>query len=854
MEDAYANSDHNFFDRYIGSNCGQVLRNESEPVRTLGPNVFFSLIILAVLGTTLLAQDSVGNESLLPEQTDSKQVNSPEEFSESRLGFSLLKNIALDQKTIWTSPFHLHSDDGTWLFPLATVTALSIATDRSFVHALSSDPQKLNRYRGFSNDGVAALVGVGVGSYIWSYISHDEHQRETGILTGEAAIDSLLTTQALKYSFGRERPTADQGRLDFFKGGNSFPSDHAAAAWSAATVIAHEYPGFLTQTLAYGLATAVSASVVLGKDHSPSDALIGSAMGWLIGRQIYRAHHDPDLGGGTVGDLPGTENRGGERDRQDMGSPFVPLDSWAYSTFERLAALGYVSSAILGLKPWTRMECARLTEEAAESLQEADRPNREAAGLVTRLQQEFGYEGGLLSGGHNLTANLDSLYVRAVSISGPALTNSDHFGQTIAYDFGRPYERGTNGQAGGSFDAALGPLVIYVRAEYQHAPATPSYSDTVRDAIAQADNVPLAEVPSGASATINRPELLDAYAAVNIHNWELEVGNQSLDWSPAVDSMMWSNNSEPVTMVRLVNPEPFSLPGLLRHIGPVRIDQLFGRLEGHPYVPNPFVYGQKISVKPFPFLELGFGRRTTIGGTGSDSPVTLRNLGLSLVGIVRPSINHIPGGSDSEMDWTFYVPKVRHYVVLYGDAYAEDDILPIENPPRNPWHPGIYITRIPGIPKLDFHMEGVSTESPCALIGLGNHGCGGNFGRYTYYKFDYPDLDQSYGYLMGNTVGRDGRSIQSWLTYWFSPRNTLQLTYRHNSVARDFLPGGAAWQDYALENELYLRNGFYLKSELQYENISRYPILFSGSQRNITAILEVGFYPERNSGRQKSNP
>jgi hypothetical protein len=32
---------------------------------------------------------------------------------------------------------------------------------------------------------------------------------------------------------------------------------------------------------------------------------------------------------------------------------------------------------------------------------------------------------------------------------------------------------------------------------------------------------------------------------------------------------------------------------------------------------------------------------------------------------------------------------------------------------------------------------------------------------------------------------------------------------------------------------------------LQYENISRYPILFDGPQRNLTAILEVGFYPQK---------
>ncbi|PYU18697.1 MAG: hypothetical protein DMG32_25810, partial [Acidobacteria bacterium] len=217
-------------------------------MRTLGANVFCGLIIFGMVGTALWAQDSTENEGqLLPDQTGTQQLNDAEEFSQSQVGFSLLKNIALDQRTIWTSPFHLRWDDGTWLFPFATVTALSIATDRSFVHSLSNDPRKLNRYRSFSNGGVAGLLGAGAGSYVWSYISHDEHQRETGILAGEAVIDSLLTTQALKYSFGRERPTTDQGRLDFFKSGNSFPSDHAAAAWSAATVIAHEYPGFVTK-------------------------------------------------------------------------------------------------------------------------------------------------------------------------------------------------------------------------------------------------------------------------------------------------------------------------------------------------------------------------------------------------------------------------------------------------------------------------------------------------------------------------------------------------------------------------------------------------------------------------------
>jgi len=64
-------------------------------------------------------------------------------------------------------------------------------------------------------------------------------------------------------------------------------------------------------------------------------------------------------------------------------------------------------------------------------------------------------------------------------------------------------------------------------------------------------------------------------------------------------------------------------------------------------------------------------------------------------------------------------------------------------------------------------------------------------------------------------------------------------------VSPDFIPGGGAWQDYALQNAMYLRNGFYVRSELQYEHISRYPLLFTGVQKNVTATLEVGFIPER---------
>ena len=791
------------------------------------------------------ASDKDSGNDIPKKQTDDP-YDSVNEHNNS-LGVAFLKNLVSDQKTIWTSPSHLRWADGTWLFPLAAATAGFLATDRAVPPALSTDSNKLNRYTSFSNYGVYSLVGAGGGLYVWSKLSHDDHQRETGILAGEAAINGFAVDTAMKYTFGRERPNQGQGLGNFLQGGVSFPSDHSAVAWSIASVIAHEYPGPLTQVAVYGLATAVSASRVVGKQHFPSDVVVGAAIGWLIGREVYRKHHDPELGGGGWDSLSGNDDGEEHRDRQHMGSPSVSLDSWVYSAFERLAALRAINTQIMGVKPWTRIECARLTEEAGETLQQNQvLNNEEAARLQTQLAQEFAYEVNLLSGGHNLTANLESVYARAVSISGPALTDSYHFGQTVSYDFGRPFERGTNGQAGGSFNAAAGPLTLYVRAEYQHAPSAPALSSAAINAISTADAVSTSAVQSGPFTQVNRLQLLDAYVGVNLGNLQLTLGKQSLSWTPAPDgSMIWSDNAEPVNMVRLVNPEPLHLPSIFRLFGPVRIDQFFGRLQGHPYVPRPFEYGQKLSFKPVSFLELGFARTVTIGGQGSGQPLTSRNLLQSFFGLHNNQYNSVPGDAHTEMDWTLYVPGVRNYIVLYGDAYADDDILPIKNPPKNPWHPGIYITRFPGLPKLDLHVDSVSTEQPGFSFDYGYAGGPANKGQFNYWNLNYPDGYTNGGNLIGNSVGRMGRAFQGWLTYWFSPRNSLQFFYKNSSVAAEFIPGGGAWQDYSVRNEMHLRSGFYMKTELQYEHISRYPVLFSGSQRNITAILEVGFSPKR---------
>lgn len=804
------------------------------------------VLLVAVLVTrALYAQEDVArqkqtgpqaesNSSPLPLVTvlnprmEDKEGPPPGSDPDNRLFVPFFKHMVNDQQQFWASPKELRKPDAWKTFaPFAGFTAGLIAGDGWISRQVPDNPNQLKRSKDVSNYAVFSLIGTAGGAYAWGHLTHNDHLSETGFLAGEAAINSILVTSAFKEITGRQRPYQGNRNGSFFQGGTSFPSEHAAIAWSVASVLAHEYPGPLTKLAAYGLASAVTITRVTGKQHFSSDVVIGSALGWYFGRQIYRRRHDAELGGSAWGNfIERSEDSDKPRNPQHMGSPYVPLDSWIYPALEKLAALGYTNNAFLGLKPWTRIECAAQVSEAKDKI-ELEESRGDIAKIELQLEQEFTYELGLLDGNSNRTATVESIYSRVVSASGPVLTDSYHFGQTIDNDFGRPYRRGTNAQLGTASWAAIGPFTLYVRGEFQRSPSAPPLSDAVRSVIASRDLVP--EPPATPFAAVSRPHLLDAYVGFNLKGWQVSVGKQSLDWAPGPGgSLVWSDNIDPVEMVQIQKSD-LKLPLL----GPARIDQFFGVLRGHSFVPHPYIFGQKINFRPMPFLELGFGRTIEIGGKGGDA-LDFRNFLGSFFG--RTVHGSVPGNTQTSMDWVFYVPKVRNYLVFYGELYADDDPLPILNPAKNPFRPGIYVTRIPHLPKLDFHVEVADTTSP----GFFNFG-GANHGNLNYWNQTYRDGYTNEGNLIGNTVGRMGRAIQSWATYWISPTTTLQFAYKHSSVSSDFLPGGGSWQDYRVRYDTYLKSGFYFRNELQYEHISHYPILFSGPQKNLTAVVEIGF-------------
>jgi membrane-associated phospholipid phosphatase len=275
-----------------------------------------SLITLASINT--FAQSLAGGVT-----PATKPAATPEAKPSPSLERRFFKNILQDQRAIWTSPFHLRRDDAKWLAPLGLSTAALFATDRRTAGALDDNQNRMRISRDISQGGAFYTTGgIAATFYLVGRATKNARARETGLLGAEALIDGELVASALKLVSERPRPIADNASGEFFDVGSSFPSGHAVSSWALATVIAHEYGRRrpLVRFGAYGLATLVSLSRFTARKHFLGDVLAGSAIGYGIGRYVYRTHHDPSL----------DEDEGGASGA-GKHSRLIPLTSPLYS-------------------------------------------------------------------------------------------------------------------------------------------------------------------------------------------------------------------------------------------------------------------------------------------------------------------------------------------------------------------------------------------------------------------------------------------------------------------------------------------------------------------------------------------
>jgi hypothetical protein len=528
-----------------------------------------------------------------------------------------------------------------------------------------------------------------------------------------------------------------------------------------------------------------------------------------------------------------------------LGSTYVPMDSWMYPALDRLHALGYVDTAYLDLRPWTRLSIVHMLQETSDKI-DAHPNDQEALEIFLALRKELEPDEEGVSGEHTAHAELDSVYTNLRGISGTPLRDSFHLGQTIVNDYGRPYQEGFNNYSGFSARAEAGRFSLYFRGEYQHAPSAAGYSPALSAYLSNTiDGIPFATnpvqdtIPEGPITAANPFRVMEAYLSYHIIGHEISFGKNDHWLSPAKGaSMSWSTNAENIYAFEINRVEPLRIPGLSRLTGPFRYDFYVGSLKGHTAPNDPWVHVEKISFKPSKNLELGF-ERTVIWGGKDHVPITIHSFlksffSLQNVTAAEKFSRNDPGARFGSFDFNYRLPFVRNWLSLYTDSEAHDDVNPISAPRRAGVRPGIYLSHFPGLTHLDLRVEGVSTDP------ISNNGAPGDF---LYTEVVQKQGTTNKGFFFTDWIGRDSKGGQGWLTYHLSPTEYIQFEYRNAKADHDFIPQGTTQNDFQISVVKRVMKDIEIHGWFQREEWKA-PLYKPGQQGDTVAAAQITWYPK----------
>ena len=364
----------------------------------------------------------------------------------------------------------------------------------------------------------------------------------------------------------------------------------------------------------------------------------------------------------------------------------VNADSWVYPVLERLASSGLIESGLINTIPLTRTEVARLTGEAMGLMAER-KPGYEVDGLtlylLKRLKKEFRDELSNLGMIDNVKVKTFIKPIDEMKI-GYHLLDENY---TIYNNDGIRY--------GNNHNASL-----EISGHSQFFDTISLYYQPIFEYNQNLDN----EENTGV-------DLKKGYAKLNLGNIEFEIGRDSMWWGPGYHgSLLMTNNAEPFDMVKISNPRPILLPWIFRYLGPFKVAFVLSKLEKDRPIPEPYLYGLRLNIKPLPTLELGMSHIAIFGGEG-------RGLSFTETLEVLYSNRNLSGKQESNqqfaVDFSFWIKDIHRItrllrsIKVYGEIGAEDTGYP---PDRRAYLVGLLFNDLFLTGKTDLRIEYVNTS------------------------------------------------------------------------------------------------------------------------------------------------
>ena len=277
-----------------------------------------------------------------------------------------------------------------------------------------------------------------------------------------------------------------------------------------------------------------------------------------------------------------------------QATPRVAPDARVYRDIDQLAAAGLIDTVIVGARPYTEREIARLLEEARRNL--------------GRLGSGAAWEEGVIAGdlaryAPHATRPIDGATIEAAQMSSP--------------------NRAAPSDPNGSLDANINPLADY-RGGRPLSDGPTATLETMHSAragshLAFAINPRLSIVRGSDANTDVQLRLQSGGVSALFGNLAVDAGRDyALFGQAPTGGLLLSTNAPALDMIRLSTEHPAALPWLFRLLGPLQATAFVADLgTAHQIFPHSKLIGYHLSMLPHPRFELGVELLDETGGRGA---------------------------------------------------------------------------------------------------------------------------------------------------------------------------------------------------------------------------------------------
>ena len=124
-----------------------------------------------------------------------------------------------------------------------------------------------------------------------------------------------------------------------------------------------------------------------------------------------------------------------------LGSAYIPVDSWVYPAMMRLYSMGYLDTMYLSMRPYTRRSALHILQASEDAILSSDDDQAQAilSALLNELTDEGITDHTIAESTRGAVYGVQSVYTRVMGVTGSIVQGSYYLGQTFFNDYVTAY-------------------------------------------------------------------------------------------------------------------------------------------------------------------------------------------------------------------------------------------------------------------------------------------------------------------------------------------------------------------------------------------------------------------------------